>query len=1060
MADPSQPRRQQGVTPFRRGARPSPQRPAFVGRGAELEQLRRMLLCAEGGEGQMAVIQGPAGIGKTRLSEEVAALSRQNGGQVGIGSCWPDGEAPPLWPWRGILRELGAPEALLEERPEAHGRFARFLAVLDFLRSECRRGACVIVVDDAHTADPASLLLGRFLVQARGLRLLLLLTCRDPASAPSAEVRELLSAMSREAVTIPLQGLPEDAVAELLAAAGGPSCDPELLRAVAAVTQGNPLHLRSIANQGELGQGRLEGGFERAIGDRLQGLGAEDRRIAALAAVMGAEVSVHEVARVADIAPSLAAESLARAVHLGLAREGPGGRFGFVHDRVRQVAMAVLPLSERLSAHARAAALLTSREPAQMARRAHHALSAATRSREDALTAVRIAREAARALRAGDGFEPAAALLGRAAEIHAEAGLVSPLAALAVEQAECVLACGRLAAARPLFQNAERLAEQEGDAVSRARAALGLGGVWVSEQRLAADAERMLALQRRALDALPETEEVLRARLRARLSAEETYRGGPLGPVLAAVEAVRRTGDAHALAEALSLAHHAHLTPEHSARRLPMAAEMIAVAAAAGDGLLSLIGSCWHAVDLFLLGDPAAASALEALRLRADALGCRSVLFIVRGMEVMLAIRAGEFQAAESAAAACFALGTEVGDADALAYHGAHLSAIRYFQGREAELADLAASIAASPTLTERENTFDAAAALFALRAGRPEPARALLQRLAREGIGSITPSSGWLTSMLAVVDIAHAQGDGRIAQAAYDALVPHADLPLMASLAIVCFGSTHRALGTAALTSGKLELAIEHFAAALATNQQLGHRPAAIQSQAELSLARLRRSPKGKDRRGRALLQQAMAEGEAAGMGGLVARWREAAAVLEAGAPQDEPGAALLTQERGGSWRAVLGEHVATLPDRVGLRYLARLLAAPDRAIPALALVVDGAVMPDERGGEPVLDRKALAAIRDRIGQIRERADPSPSESEELLTLTRELGRAAGLGGRVRSFADAPERARTAVRKAIKRAIDEISVASPALGEHLARRIETGSTCRYRLESFQSPLY
>ena len=64
---------------------------------------------------------------------------------------------------------------------------------------------------------------------------------------------------------------------------------------------------------------------------------------------------------------------------------------------------------------------------------------------------------------------------------------------------------------------------------------------------------------------------------------------------------------------------------------------------------------------------------------------------------------------------------------------------------------------------------------------------------------------------------------------------------------------------------------------------------------------------------------------------------------------------------------------------------------------------------------------------------------------------LTRELGRALGLGGRSRSFADVAERARTSVRKAIKRAIDDIATASPAIGEHLARSVSTGSVCCYR---------
>ena len=165
-------------------------------------------------------------------------------------------------------------------------------------------------------------------------------------------------------------------------------------------------------------------------------------------------------------------------------------------------------------------------------------------------------------------------------------------------------------------------------------------------------------------------------------------------PVIAGVDAARRTGDARTLAEALSLCHHALLSPEHTWRRLAMANELITVAATAGDGMLSLVGLCWRAADLFLLGEPTAEAALAELRLRADTIHCRSILFIVRAIEVMLMIRAGQLVQAEAAASACFALGNEVGDIDALAYYGGHLAAIRTFQGREAELADLAASIA------------------------------------------------------------------------------------------------------------------------------------------------------------------------------------------------------------------------------------------------------------------------------------------------------------------------------------------------------------------------------
>ncbi len=998
-------------------------RPAFVGRTSELQQLLRVFETARHGSTQMVVIQGPAGIGKTRLAEELVEQAAAQGALVALGGCWLDGEAPPLWPWRTILHRLGAPASLIGEPVAPQARFTRFVAVLERLRLATRRRPAVLVIDDAHWADPASLLLCGFVTRARDLPLLLALTSREPA--PGCDAPLLLTELAGQGLSVPLGGLSKEAVGTFLSSiAGFDARDAPLLQTVTTVTRGNPLHLRSLAMHSELQAEGLRGGLERTIAECLRRLAPQDRRLLALGALIGPQVSVHELARVADTAPATAAESLAHAVSAGLMQAGLDDCFGFVHDVVQQIALGTLQVPDRLEAHARAASVLAGHGADQWSRRAFHALAAASRSPEDARVAVRVARDAAHALQRVDGFEAAAGLLERASEIHAAAAVPDPGAALAVERAEAVLACGRLAEARPLFQAAARIADIEGDACALARAALGLGGVWINEHRLADEAERVRALQRRAFAGLPADAHVLAARLRVRLAAEAAYQGsGTLADLLAALAAVRATGDARALAEALSLAHHAMLSPEYTWRRLALAQELVVVAAAAGDSLASLIGQCWQTVDLFLLDDPGAPTALEELRARAAALRCLSVVFIVRCMDVMLAIRAGRLEEAEQAAATACALGREVGDADALPYHGAHLSAIRFFQGREAELGDMVASLASSPVLVqERERAFACSAALFALRAGRPQPAQVLLQRLRREGLGSIPLTSSWMTSLLGVVELAAALQDAPIAQASYDLLLPYADLPLMASLAVVCFGSTHRVLGLAAQTCGKLDLAIEHFAAALAANEQLGHRPAAAQARAELALARLRRAAPAHDARCDALLQNAMEEAQALGLDGLVARWRATSVTLRpASTSRLAPEVALMTLVRGSKWRVVLGSEVATVRDRVGMHYLARLLAAPEHDIPSLLLVLDGASPPHERGGgnQPVLDRRALAALRERVRELREAADSSGGSDEELRTLTRELARASGLGGRVRSFADAPERARTAVRLA-----------------------------------------
>jgi tetratricopeptide (TPR) repeat protein len=784
--------------------------------------------------------------------------------------------------------------------------------------------------------------------------------------------------------------------------------------------------------------------------EQLSPLEKQHLRVAAL---LGMEVSVYEIARVAETSPSQVAITLSRAVALGILVEQRQDRFTFTHAGIHGALVASLAPYESLAAHARAAQSMTGSSPERVLRRVSHAFAAAQRSPEDGLTAVHIAREAAAILQAADDFEQAAAILGRALDLHEAAALPGPIAALVVEHAEAVLSCGLLAEARPLFHRASQLATIEGSAPLLARAALGIGGVWVREHRFTEEAERVRALQRRALDGLPPDETILRARLSTRIAVEQVYCGGPLSGVLEAVHTTRETGDAHALAEALSLYHHALLTPEHTHARLSVANELIATASVATDKLLSLMGLCWRAADLFLLGDPAANIALTELRLRANAVHCQSVLFIVRAMEVMLAIRSGQFDQAEQAATACYTLGTEVGDADAVAYYGAHLAAIRLFQGREAELSDLAAAVATSPVVTERDQSFATAAALFTLRQGDAHPARAIIERLKQDGIDSITPTSSWLLTMHGIIEIAAELKDEQIAQAAYYALVRYADLPIMASLAVVCLGSVHRSLAVAALTCGKLDLAIEHCTAAVAANERLGHRPATVQTLAELALALLQRRRADDIERGHSLLQCAMTEAEGLGMHGLISRWQKTLQTITTAEDRTDCSAVTITPAPQGGWRVSLGTHIATVPDLVGLRYLARLVAAPNQEISAVALVLDHEAAPHSTNKQEVMDQRTIHTLRQRICELRQQSLLTPDEQEELDTLTQELAAAMGLNGRVRTFADVPERARTAVRKAVKRAIAQITAANPIVGQHLTTHIETGAVCRYRVE-------
>ena len=325
-------------------------------------------------------------------------------------------------------------------------------------------------------------------------------------------------------------------------------------------------------------------------------------------------------------------------------------------------------------------------------RRAHHALVAAPLSTERAAIAVDASASAARAMRRGFAYERSASLFAEAVSVAERLPRRQAWASLPVEHAEAVLACGRLADSRRLFRHAVDAAEDHGDTVTLARAAAGLGGVWLNEHRDPIEHQRMLASQRRALTALGDEHLALRRRLEMRLAAEAVYDGEPVDGVRDALARARECGDGSVLAEALSLAHHALMAPGSGEELLPLAEELIAVASAAGEGLLAVMGLMWRTVDLYQLDRPGAERSLGELRQRVEALGCLSIAYVVALIDVMRMTRDGRIDEAEDAARAAFELGVAVGDADATGYYAAHVMRIRSLQGREAELLDLVPS--------------------------------------------------------------------------------------------------------------------------------------------------------------------------------------------------------------------------------------------------------------------------------------------------------------------------------------------------------------------------------
>src|SRR5207248_9452110 len=130
----------------------------LLGRERELAAVSALLDHAVVGRGRAVLVLGEAGIGKTRIAEDLGDLALGQGCTAAWGRCH-DGEAPAYWPWRQALRALvgDRADALLEA---ADGpRPALFGAVVEALEAATAAHPAVVVLEDLHWADPSTLAL-------------------------------------------------------------------------------------------------------------------------------------------------------------------------------------------------------------------------------------------------------------------------------------------------------------------------------------------------------------------------------------------------------------------------------------------------------------------------------------------------------------------------------------------------------------------------------------------------------------------------------------------------------------------------------------------------------------------------------------------------------------------------------------------------------------------------------------------------------------------------------------------------------------------------------------
>jgi ABC-type oligopeptide transport system substrate-binding subunit/DNA-binding SARP family transcriptional activator len=383
----------------------------LVGRETEMAYLQARFQEARASRGGFTLVQGEAGVGKTRLLEEFADYLGWQGARVLWGRCY---EFERLLPYQPLAEALQAPLAILspvdleEFPPWVLGELTRlipelsetlahihtpsrleveqdqahlFEAVARVLSHLSAGSALALILDDLHWAAESTLQMLHYLIRHLWERpILIIAALRPEAVEPGHELERFQQQLSREgkAWSLHLGGLSLQTVESLLFEMSGGCRDvAPLVRRLYQETEGNPFFLtemvKALFESGlvELQEGTWIGDFARisqaelplpaglsaAIQSRVRRLDRDVQRALQVAAILGREFDFDLLAEVWGKDEEAVMEALDALLRRRFIREGSGlaGRdYAFQHHKIQEVVYASIPLQHRNRLHAQA----------------------------------------------------------------------------------------------------------------------------------------------------------------------------------------------------------------------------------------------------------------------------------------------------------------------------------------------------------------------------------------------------------------------------------------------------------------------------------------------------------------------------------------------------------------------------------------------------------------------------------------------------------------------------------------------------------------------------------
>ncbi|WP_459714244.1 ATP-binding protein [Actinophytocola sp. KF-1] len=366
--------------------------PELIGRRDELAVLTAALADAEAGSGRLVLVEGDAGVGKTRLVQEFADRAAQQGATVLSGGCLQLEADIPYAPFEEALSALPDRPALFGDGAD---RAAGFRRVADTIAAAGR--PVVLVLEDLHWADASTRDLFVFLQRAlRHAPVLQIGTHRTGEVGGDHPVAGMVAELGRLPHTERLRLPPLDPAETTALARGLLGVEPggEMVKVLLTRAEGNPFFTEELIAAWPA-RGEVPQTVREVVITRLARLTEGARQLSRLASVIGRTVSHDLLAELAALSEVDIGGSVRDLIHHGqLVTAGDDG-YAFRHALIREAIYADLLPGERRAAHARVARLLAAR-PTPVAELAHH-WDAAGEVDEALVASVRAAESAAAA---------------------------------------------------------------------------------------------------------------------------------------------------------------------------------------------------------------------------------------------------------------------------------------------------------------------------------------------------------------------------------------------------------------------------------------------------------------------------------------------------------------------------------------------------------------------------------------------------------------------------------------------------------------------------------------